>query len=99
MRAGLLRDIIEIQRATITNGATGQQLTTWATITTAWARVKPVRSEDTEAQTTYTVTLRYNPALLGTDRLVWSGQTLNIFGQPVHDERRTETTLTVMGAE
>jgi head-tail adaptor len=88
-----LRYQIELQRATITTGATGQREETWTKLATVWASCKHQNSKKDvaervdEIQSSVLFTLRCRD-LTGDDRIVWDGKTFILVGDPIPDERR-----------
>ncbi len=67
MRAGLLRNRIEIQRADVRRDANGQPSRLWTTIANVWAAVEPLRGAERfeahaqHAQISHKVRLRFDP--------------------------------------
>lgn len=84
MRAGTLRHRVALQSATETTSAMGQVERVWSTYATVYAAVQPkggseVESEDeTRAERTWQVTIRYRDDVLPRHRLTWDGKTLDI---------------------
>lgn len=100
MRAGDLRELVEIERATATQDGFGEPQPAWASVATVWACVLPQRyTSGAEAlsqalgreavATTYTVTIYWRSDVVETDRLVWQGRELDIRRVIDPDGRRT----------
>jgi len=81
--AGQRRHRITVQRYTTTSDL-GQEVQTWSTVGTYWAKVSPVSSSEDPADdgTTATVKYRINMLYTGTithkDRIVYGGRNLMI---------------------
>jgi SPP1 family predicted phage head-tail adaptor len=100
MRAGKLRHRLVIQRATTTQGSTGQPVKTWTTLATVWGDVKGIESDETEggekqtlAIAKYDILIRYFAGLTALDRLIHDGKVLEIASTPVEDGRKRWMTL------
>lgn len=87
MRAGRLDRRISLQRATITQDSTGDEVLTWGTLTTVWAEAKPMRgAESFTAQqfigkTPVTFRIRWSDAtkaITVEDRIIFDERTFNI---------------------
>lgn len=103
MNAGKLRHRLTLQRATVTRGATGQELKTWHDLATVWgeAQAQTMPEGTAEKQVTalskYVVTIRYYPGLTALDRVLFDGRPLNIDSQPVDaDGKKREMTFTAI---
>lgn len=98
MRAGKLRHRITIQTPTTTN-TSGVPTTTWSTFATRWASVEPFdgrefqRADQTQAQLTHTVRLRWLAGVTSQMRVVHDGRYLNIERVIDKDERHIELEL------
>lgn len=94
MRAGKLRELVELQQRTAATGSMGGKTTSWARVTDVWAQFEPVTGGDGIAQgaqrtvTRYKVTIRYRPIDPAEHRLVWNGVAYGILSA-LPDERRT----------
>jgi SPP1 family predicted phage head-tail adaptor len=84
--AGDLRERVAIQIATVTKGAAyNEEVLTWATVATVWARVEertgsePLAADRATSLVYYLVTMR-TPAVTPThkDQLLWRGKTLAV---------------------
>lgn len=70
MEIGRLNRRISLQQRSGTLDAYGQQLTTWSTIATVWANIKPKggkereRSMVVESELMHNVTIRYNASFM-----------------------------------
>lgn len=87
MKAGELRERVEIQTATVTRDAYNAELLTWATVATVWAKVQerggrePLIADRPTMVVSYEVTLRYPVAgvtVTHKHRLLWRGKTLSV---------------------
>ena len=104
MKAGILKDSIEIQRATIGLDDFGQQIKTFALLSTQRADVKVI--EETENQsggkydgrTKYQVKIRYTD-VTKKDRIVWDSLNLEITQIIDPSRRRTELKITAYSDE
>jgi SPP1 family predicted phage head-tail adaptor len=104
MRAGRLRNRVQIQTATETRDAHGGTVLAWATATTHWGDVQPLtgreffQAQQVSSDVTHKITLRYYRSVLNpTQRLIHDGRVFNIRSVQEIDERRR--TFTVMCAE
>lgn len=65
MRAGGMRDRLELQEPVSSIDSFGQEVDDWATIATFWARVRPIKGQELlsvrqqQAQLTHVVTFRF----------------------------------------
>ena len=91
MNAGALRDRVVIQQNTTTADSQGGRASSWGTLATVWAQVRPASArEQAQAQAVmsdlaYTVTIRYRADVTPSMRLSWtpylgSARTLQILG-------------------
>ena len=86
MRAGTLRDRVAIQATTETRDGAGGIINTWATTTTVWAAVEPLRGREfiearaTQAQVDTRIRIRYDSSLTLTPkmRVTWGTHTYDI---------------------
>jgi len=84
---------VEIQRATTSMDAYGQESKTFATLLTVWADVRVQDETENESsgkidpRSRYRVKLRYTD-INKADRLFWSGKTLEIISVSDPDNRR-----------
>jgi len=87
MLAGQLRHRITIERATLTQNAFGEQVQTWATLATVWARVEPITGKEryaamqTQSDIDNRILVRYQSALTAlapNDRITWDSKTYDI---------------------
>lgn len=80
MRAGLLKEKIEILRASIVKNSMGEDIETWNTVYTTRAKVENVSSniETVNSELTYSYTkrfeVRFYVPIEDFDRLVWRGK-------------------------
>jgi len=77
MQAGDLRQRIQIKSKTVVRNATGEEIPTYTTLATLWAKVDVIGGSETISQqqaaanVTHTVTIRYYPDLIPTMIVVW----------------------------
>lgn len=81
---GQMRHRVQLQSSTLAADAYGEQVRTFTTYATVWARVEtsggsesPVAGQNV-ALTNRKVTVRYNEAILPDQQLLWRGRTLQI---------------------
>ena len=84
LRAGDLRQRVDIQEVTETSVPGGGKSKVWNTVATTWAQVLPLTGGEAFAQGIarstqfYKVVIRYRPGVTPRNRLVWNGIPLNI---------------------
>ena len=84
MRAGNLRHLVVIQRATVARDAHGQETRTWARLATVKADIQPIRAREfveggaTVSDVSHKIIMRHFPGLLPTDRILYAQRTFNI---------------------
>lgn len=101
MRIGRLRHRVELQSASMTQDASGEEIETWATIATLWANVAPVgRTErfvsgaDQQLATiTHRVEIRYRTNITNEMRFKWGARILDIEG---YEDPSTKQAYTVV---
>ena len=82
MRAGELRQRVQLKTKTVTRDAFGAQTIAWTVLATVWANVQAVGGSETIVQDqaaatlTHTITIRYYPAIAPTMIAVWNNRTL-----------------------
>jgi SPP1 family predicted phage head-tail adaptor len=88
MRAGQLRERVEIQRRTSTRNSFNEPVESWAVVGTTWAEVKfdMGREEPIAQQVVAGHAARFimrsnslSRRITATDRLLWNGQTWDVF--------------------
>lgn len=98
MRAGELRERIQLQAKQVTRDTFGAEVITWVTQATVWARVTAVSGDEAvtlsqEAATmTHQVVIRYYDGLTPVMRVLWRGRVLEI-RSVIPDEKRQQMTL------
>lgn len=86
MRAGILKQIIEIQRYTETTNDFGEVEQSWSTFLTTRAEIKPLTAKEIFAsntlisEVTHKITVRYEVDIKPTDRVVFKDKVFNITG-------------------
>jgi SPP1 family predicted phage head-tail adaptor len=95
MRAGLLRNRVQLQRKTRTSDGQGGWTETWTTYDTTWARVRPLSVDEhqaamqPDARARYEVTIRANTSTVaGPDRVLFGSKVLDVIGPPVNMDER-----------
>ncbi len=79
-----LRERVGIQTATVTRDAYNDEVTSWATTTTVWAKVverggrEPVIADRPTMIVSYEVTIRDGVTVTNRQRLTWGSKTLAI---------------------
>lgn len=100
MRAGQLRHRIELQHRSQGKATTGEVTETFATYDTVWAAVEPMRgaeaitAQEQKGQAWFKITIRYNAAVLITDRIVHRGRVFEVNYGPDFQERNIFQELT-----
>ena len=99
MLAGKLRHRIVIERATLTQNDYGEEVQTFATLATVWARVEPILGKErfaafqTQSDVDHRILVRYQSALstlAANDRITWGSNTYDIRSVVNTDERDIE---------
>lgn len=84
MKAGDLRERVQIQRATITRDAFGEERPSWATVATVWAKVverggrEPVLADRPVMLVAYEVTIRAGVTVDHGAQVLWRTKTLQV---------------------
>lgn len=84
MKAGELRERIEVQAATITRDAFGDEVQAWATVATVWAKVverggrEPVLADRPVMLIAYEITIRAGVTVEHGQQVIWRGKTLRV---------------------
>jgi SPP1 family predicted phage head-tail adaptor len=83
----LKRYVTAQQRSTLRTGS-GDQSTKWINLFSAYAQIEPASGRekfsagDIRNEATHNITMRYNPLLVGANRIVWKGRYFIILGRP-----------------
>jgi len=101
MRAGALRNRIQIQAATASTGDYGEEIKTWATLISAWAEISPlmgreyVESAQVQAAISHRIRLRYRSDvdLYPTQRVVAGSKIYDIVSVQEVETRHREWVL------
>lgn len=102
MRAGPLRDRIEIQTPTTARDAGGAATVSYATEATRYGRIEPLSSRErliaaqSQSRTTLRIYLRFYDGLTTRHRLKKGSRTFGIVGVTQPDERERETVCDVV---
>ena len=84
MRIGELKHLVSLQKRSVTRGAAGEVVETWATIGTAWAAMKPLKGREyfaakqVQAETTHEITIRYRSDMGPLDRITYKNRVFDI---------------------
>jgi SPP1 family predicted phage head-tail adaptor len=84
MRAGELRQRIKLESKTVTRNAFGEEVATWATLATVWAKIETVNGVETIAQQqaaallTHKITIRVYAALQPVMRVNWNSRLFDV---------------------
>lgn len=84
VRAGDLNRRIIIEQRASARDAFGQQVTTWTTFATPFAKIEPLSGRELQlaqavnAETSHKVTIRYRPGITTAMRAVYQGRYFNI---------------------
>lgn len=84
MRAGQYRHRVAIKDKTVTRDSYGGEVITWSTVATVWADIRPIRGREylemdqSQADITHRVYLRYRPGIEPTMRLEFESRTFHI---------------------
>lgn len=89
-----LSERITIQAVTLAQDGEGNITRAYDDRCTLWAKVLPIQGDITDAnnethnKVLYRVTVRYNPDIQPTDRVIWRGRALMITSTPYDAESR-----------
>lgn len=75
MRAGLMRDYVTIERNTPTQGASGEEIDNWSTLSNTWAYIRATDGE--ESISSYQMRVRYQD-IIHTDRVIFGSRVFDI---------------------
>jgi len=102
MKAGLLRNLVTIQRYTETSDSVGQPIRTYVKYANAWASVQPMLGKETfteqrvSSEQTHRINMRYISGIEPTMRIVWNNRIFELIGPPInYMERNTYLTFNV----
>jgi len=99
MQSGTLRHRITLQTFTTAPDSYGEPIKTWSDLATVWAAVEPLtgreyfQAQQTHAEVTYRVRIRYRADVVPTMRIAHAGKTLEILAAIDVGERRREMHL------
>lgn len=99
MRSGSLRHRLLIESKTETQDDLNQPSDTWATVTTVWGRVAPMKAAEgyeaaqNVARITHEITIRHTSAITENMRIVHDGRTFYIQGIRNFEEKGVMLTL------
>jgi SPP1 family predicted phage head-tail adaptor len=99
MKAGALRHLVTLQAPLVTTNDYGEAITTWQDVATLSAALVPLsareffHAQQTQADVTHKVMLRYRPGLTPTMRLVVCGRIFHIASVIDREERQVELEL------
>jgi SPP1 family predicted phage head-tail adaptor len=84
MRAGTMNRRVVVQRATETQGTTGELATTWVDVATVWASITPMkgdelyRAQQVNARLSHRVSMRFRDGVTPKMRLSYGARLLQI---------------------
>lgn len=101
MRAGQLRQRVTIQQGTAAKDEYGEDILTWSTFATVWARVEPLKGDEflaarqaaAVAMLDTRITIRYVSGVTPEMRVSYDGNLYNIEAVIDPDERHIEMQL------
>jgi SPP1 family predicted phage head-tail adaptor len=101
MRAGQLRERVQLQAFTAASDSYGQPIESWAELATVWGDVKPLASREgftpgagqVQATATHKVRIRYRADLDEKMRVIWRTRVLQVEAVQDPDQRTRETVL------
>lgn len=98
MRAGRLRNRLQLQSAVEARNGYGEVIQAWSTVATVWGSVEPLQGREyqlarqTQAETTVRMRIRYRADVRPSWRVRWEGRHYEIVDAQAN-ERRTELHL------
>ena len=102
MKAGLLRNLVLIEKYTETSDLAGQPIRTYETYSKAWASIQPMLGKETfteqrvSSEQTHRINMRYLQGVEATMRIVWNKRIFELIGPPInYMERNTYLTFNV----
>lgn len=90
MNAKSLNQKVTIQQKSVTRAANGEEIVSWVTFATLWARVEPIRGREffaaaqMQGAVDYRVTLRYTPTITRDMRVLWGSIVMDISAEPIN---------------
>ncbi len=84
MQAGKLNQRIVIEGKNVSRSAIGEEVVSWQTVATTWAKVEPLRgreffaAQQMQDAADYRITIRYRPGLTRDMRVIWREQCFDI---------------------
>ena len=90
MNAKSLNQKVTMQQKSVTRAANGEEIVTWVTHSTQWARVEPIRGREffaaaqMQGAIDYRVTLRYTPTITRDMRVLWGSIVMDISAEPIN---------------
>ena len=103
MRAGKLRNRVQLQTATVAQNEYGDPGKTWTTFKTVWARIRPVSGSEfleaqrVESELTHEITIRKNDLLTTADRVKHKTKIFNI--EAIVPDEKFEVQQIIMAVE
>jgi SPP1 family predicted phage head-tail adaptor len=97
-----LRESVTISSQSETADAAGQITTTWTTVATVRARMRPMKAYEvsragrSEGATMFEATIRYRADVTAACRLTWGSRIFDVQGVANIDEQRKFLTLTLL---
>lgn len=102
LRAGLLREVVEVQRASVSRDAFGAGVLAWSTVSTLRAALKPAGGNEGGQQDTmkgrarWEMTLRAGTSIGTKDRILWRGVAYEVERPPQVDPMREFQTVAIV---
>lgn len=99
MRAGNLRNMIDLQSYAETRSASGAVTKTWSTYATVWAKFRTlsgnerIAAQQVSSVLTHEITIRYRSGVQPGHRISWSGRLFDIKDVRNVDELNIETRM------
>lgn len=96
MKAGRLRHVVDVQRATEATNDFGEPIQTWITLGTAHAAIMPIAGQErfaaqvVNAEVSHRLLMRYYAGLTPKDRLKYGDRVFNVSSVTCRDEKRHE---------
>lgn len=93
--AGRLNRRIQIQVRSQSSDDYAQQLVSWSTVITCWARIRQlggrelVTAQTIKAESTHEIEIRYRPGITAEHRIVYQGRVFNILNTTDPDTSHT----------
>lgn len=103
MRAGKMRELVEIQSKSVTRAADGGEVVSWSTYASVYAQVQPIGGREyaairmAQSDITHRFRIRYLSGVATTMRVVWDGRPYDIAEAINVDARDAQLELLCVG--